>query len=356
MINKITTILYSLWDKYLKYRYIDPVLSFSKYCIGIGAGFFTTGSAWFLLVTIRVWNIPAEFAFGPDKPIVLGGLLIFSGLFLGIWRILKTTSKQSCVLIDHRGMPGMDVADPIKSLPTKYRIGHVPRIVLHSDDFEYGKTISPDKLLKKILSLKFQLDNFVKGREFDSIKIAYAGLAPIPLLVTAGYIVKDRQECLTMDYDRSSSSWHILDFPDDNEKYIVERSVNDDSQELAVIAPLTVEISKVSVENTVGEIPQIWVELENGARMDSLKSENKQNRILIEIYNLFANLRKDYPKLNRVHLFLATQASFAFRIGQSINPSVHPPIIVYQYDSMNNKYAWGVSLQPGHEPSIVFTD
>lgn len=347
--------IYTIWEKYLKYRYIDPILSFARYCIGSGLIFFTSGGAWLFLVTIRVWNIPIEFSIGPDKPILLGSVLILFGLALGVWRIRQTTTKQSCVLIDHRGLPGMNIEDPQRSLPVKYKIGQIQRISLFNEnDIDHGETISPDKSLKAILALRSHLRQNCEGREVGSQKLAYAGLAPIPLMAVAGYFVSCRQNCLIMDYDRMENGWHTLDAKDDNEQFFTEKKVDStDSSEVAIILPHTVEISIKAVETSVGIIPQYWIKLENGARADSLKSEAKQKRLTLEIYNLLASLRNDFPNLTKVHLFLATQASSAFRIGQFITPSVHPPTVIWQFNAKTNSYDWGVCIEAGSDPYIT---
>ncbi len=93
--------------------------------------------------------------------------------------------------------------------------------------------------------------------------------------------------------------------------------------------------------------------LEKGARPDSLNSNEKQIHIATDCYTHCANLRAKHPDLEEIHLFIASQASFAFRLGRMITTSVMPKVSVYQFDGALGKYTWGVSFETDKAPSIT---
>jgi hypothetical protein len=88
----------------------------------------------------------------------------------------------------------------------------------------------------------------------------------------------------------------------------------------------------------------LWLKLPTGASQDSLSSKHDQQALAEEFYNALSSLREGNPDLKRVHLFIAAQASFVFRLGQQYSTGVHPPLFVYSFNGTENRYDWRLQI------------
>ena len=331
--------IYDMWDKWCRYRYVDPVFSFAKVCLATGSTLAAGGIGWAFTLLVPKWNIPVNIEFGPQQPIFLGTVLISIGLILGLWRINTSSKKVGCFLIDHRGMEGMNLGDPQKSLPGSCKTGEV-RVV------RIGFSENKKEVLKKIEALNERLNQDFSEDVNKKADLVYAGLAPVPFLFYAGRCLTSRKQCkIILDWDRLLGSWHEPSKPSQDLSFVIEFPEELVEENLAIAMPLSVPFGKAPIVSTVGGMPTIWVELQDGASQDSIASNLDQQRLAREFYNLLAGLRERYPKLKNVHLFIAAQASFIFRIGQQYSTTVHPPIQIYSFNATSNKYDWALKIE-----------
>jgi hypothetical protein len=332
--GKFTNIIYDFWDMWCRYRYVDPIFSFARLCLFTGASLATGGIGWAFTTFIPKLNIPVTVEFGPQQPIFLGAVLIFFGLGLGIWRIQAGSSKVSCFLIDHRGMPGMELGDPQKNLPGRYKTGQIRQIRI---DYSVDKC----EVLRRIDTLNERLRQDLTGSANSKAELIYAGLAPIPFLFYAGNVISSRKKCeIILEWDRHSGCWHEPDQPRQNLSFVVEKPAGQVTEDLAIAMPLSVEFGEEPIKNAVDEAPIMWLKLPGGASQDSLSSKYDQQELAKEFYDILAGLRKSYLGLKRVHLFIAAQASFVFYLGQQYSLTVHPPLSVYSFKGIENNYDW----------------
>ena len=341
-----TTLLQAL-KTYWRYKYVDPVLKTGYLLVAGGLGMISVVSGGLYLV-LQFKDLPASIEFGQQSSFGLGLLLCLAGAALVLWRSGQLSKQRSGVLILHRCMSGMRSTDPKSALPTKMKMGVLD--IIDEDDQAFqrnGVIIDSQGLMQKAANLDEQLRTRIGDN--TEVPVAYAGLAPVPLLVTAGYKLTNRQNILVMDYDRDSG-WHLLDALDDEESLRITRPKAVPSTEAAVAISVSAPISLDDIPKPLRDVCYKAV-LEGGARRDSASSEEKQNRLSRQLYDLLASIRAEYRNLEIVHVFLAAQASFAFRLGQSITQSVHPPIQVYQFE--RGQYTWSVLIQPASEPVLI---
>ncbi len=341
---KLTNIVYDFWDKWCRYRYVDPVFSFAKLCLVTGASLATGGIGWAITMLVPKLNLPVTVEFGPQQPIFLGAVLIAFGLSLGVWRIRAGSSKIGCFLIDHRGMPGMELGDPRKNLPGRYKTGEVRHVRI-----DYSK--DKDDVLRKIDALNERLKQDLADSVNSNAELVYAGLAPIPFLFYAGNVISSRKKCeMILEWDRHAGYWHEPDRPRQNLSFVSEEPAGHVAEDLVIAMPLSVDFGEEPITSAVNEVPVMWLRLPSGASQDSLSSKHDQQILAKEFYDILAGLRKSYPALQRVHLFIAAQASFVFYLGQQYSPTVHPPISIYNFKATENKYDW--RLTNGDEVKI----
>ena len=330
--------IYDMWDKWCRYRYVDPIFSFAKACLATGAGLAAGGFGWAFTFLIPEFHIPITVEFGPKQPIFIGTILIGFGLGLGFWRIHTGSSKVGCFLIDHRGMEGMELGDPQKDLPGSCKKGQVRVIRI---DFSADK----NEVLRRLDTLNERLrQDFVDGSN-GKAELVYAGLAPVPFLFYAGKVISSRKKCkMILDWDRHAGNWHETDRQRQNLSFIIEHPEEQVSEALAMAMPISATFGAAPVKKAIDGTPILWLKLPGGASQDSLSCIHDQQRLAKEFYDILAGLRASYPGLKMVHLFIAAQASFVFRLGQQYSSTVHPALAVYSFKGTENRYDWKLNI------------
>ena len=345
--------LIAIFRTYLKYQNRDFAMKLAFMLITSGLTLLISGQGLSLLISLDYFDVPLVINNNvPGWLAYIGGIVLTLGCLVGVWRLLTLQKKITGMLIIHRGMEGMNTTDIRRALPASYTKGKLETIDIHEGhQLHNGKVISPDHALEVVNGIEHQIKSRLNGRDISAIQLAYGGLAPIPLLVAAGYKITSRQECLVLDYSRGNG-WHGLDGVDDDEKVEISSPLTQINNVVAIVLPFSVEISTKQLPVALADYAYI-LKLANGARPDSLNSETKQKRIVTDIYTLCANLKASHPDINEIHIFLASQASFAFRLGSIFTSSVLPRVTVYQYDSNKGKYTWGVSMMAGKNPVVI---
>lgn len=331
-------LIYDLVDKWCRYRYVDPVFSFAKICLKSGVVMLSGGVMWKFSTFIPELNIPVTIEFGPSSVVSVGGLLVATGLGLGLWRIFAGNKKVGCFLIYHKGMPGMELGDPAKALPGSCKTGEVRTIYI-----DY----SPDKneVLRKISSINDRIAQEFSNGINAKAELVYAGLAPIPFLFYAGSVISSRKHCKhILDWDRSIGAWHEPDNPRQDLKFVCDDPSGIDAEELAIAIPASVDFGSFPVEQAIGEMPIVVLKLPVPPGQDSVSSKHDQKTLAEQFYNKLSGLRQQNPRLKKVHLFIAAQASFVFCLGQQYTKGVHPPISIYNFNGHDNRYDWKLSI------------
>lgn len=337
----------------IKYRNSDLWINIGRCFVLLGVGLIAGPRLVALLfLQVAYKDISLNLDFSNNMHDVLAVLLIAIGLSIVILRLFKLEKTLTGILIFHEGMSGMDLSEAEKALPNVFKKGKLRSIVLDEGDrMELGRVLDAKSALESIKSLPLMLKSELNDVDSSCVNLAYSGLAPIPFLFAAGYLLTSRKKILFLDYHRGEG-WHCLDSLDDKEEILSDVNLDEDAKDIALILPFSVEISTAQIPDNLGD-NTIRLSLEGGARIDSLNSEEKQKRISNLIYETIANKIKDYPSARCFHLFIASQASMVARLGSMISSSVHVEVRVYQYDPGAHSYLWGVSLRSGKFPVIV---
>ncbi len=345
MFDKVVNLCWQFWNQWLKFRSVDPITSFARFLLTLGVGLMAPGGIWWLLVVfeIKPEGLPASFSvsIGPDTVTYTGLILALLGVIIGIWGLRQVNKHRKSCLIYFRGLPGMHDSPPIKDMPPKYRYGNVNSLTINT------ASISPEKALAEIQIFSRILNERYIDTGTDTPFLVFAGLAPVPLLYAAGVEIANRANLITMDYNRFKLKWHTLDDMDDLEDIDITFPINFSGTEIAIALPFTIDIPKSQIPNDLSD-KTIWIHLSgDGPRTDAMSSSEKLNRILKKIHDLIRNLRgKDgYAQIEKVHLFIAAQASTVFKLGTEYQPNAYPTIQIYHFDSVEGKYTWHVCVQ-----------
>jgi hypothetical protein len=215
-----------------------------------------------------------------------------------------------------------------------------------TDFFKRGRVLDFDSAIKS------QEDLLKRIREIQNISnqyiIRYYGLAYIPLIVQMGFSL-NRTPVELFGTGRQSGKWVSLN-TEENFPEIIPNLENitavNNSEEIAITVSVSQKVHKSQVYQTISsEIPLLSLQVSD-PKLDIVESTLQVNAYAKAFLEVLDLAHKDNPRLKRIHLFLATPPTVAFRIGQQISPIHHGNVIVYNFiKSENPQYKWGIDIK-----------
>ena len=179
-------------------------------------------------------------------------------------------------------------------------------------------------------------------------RFAIFPLAPISACITLGYCLTDRPRVKLFQYQRHAQSWDwddsrhsdpkltILGLPD---KTIRKRG------EVVICFEISAKIQR-SHREAVGRniIGQVCLQVPRPSTA-WLRSSAQLDAIGEITHEMFESIQHRFPNATCCHLLVATPASVAVRIGQAMNPTMIPPVQLYEFNrSSVPAYTKGISL------------
>lgn len=345
MNEKIVNLFWQFWNQWLKYRYVDPIVGFARLLVTLGVGLMAPGGLWWLAVALEIkpLSLPASFTLsaGPETVTYTGFILLVVGVLLGIWGLHRVRKARSSCLVYLRGLPGMHDQPPTDDLPPKYRYGEVTHLSLDTHNQ------STERVLEHIEMFGKMLDEKILSMNLEAPVTVFAGLAPVPLLYAAGVRLSTRQNLLVMDYNRFEQKWHMLDDKDDGERVDISYPNGRIDADIAIAMPFTITIADSQIPSSLKD-KTIWIRLNGtGPRTDAFSSEEKMRCVLRTVHDVIRNLRsrEGYDHVERVHLFIAAQASTVFKLGTEYQSNAYPEMRIYHFQGGEGKYTWGISVR-----------
>lgn len=175
-------------------------------------------------------------------------------------------------------------------------------------------------------------------------RLAFCGLAAIPLVVLAGHIVTDRRHVRLYDFQPEAGSWIWPGMPNSfpllNRSGLPKRPVKDAGDvviRMSVSYPVNAEETE-SLDLSVRLRIELSVPEPVRGVIHSEAQVREYGRVFRETLD---QLRKVMPACGRVHLFYAGPMALAFHVGQQISENIHPPVVVWNY---SRGYEWGIDL------------
>ena len=271
---------------------------------------------------------------------VAGLVMIFIAIGIFCWG-QKQLSKKKRILILHSGIFQLKEEDALKN-EGKLEILTID----HTPYLENGLISNPAKCLKDILVLNRNLMSMSNGFGQD---LVYCGLTQVPFAFTTGREISNKQSIKIKDWNRSKNEWYEPRGPDDlKDSLLLPIGLDIRDSELILKMSISYQIDAEAVARLGIKGVECSLGPEN-IGIANLDSSAKQIRLAYDFHQILDISHQ--KNLSMVHIFYSAQASFFFRLGTQINKTLHPPIMVYQYQK--NSHPWAVKLEPGAEPEIV---
>jgi nucleoside phosphorylase len=171
--------------------------------------------------------------------------------------------------------------------------------------------------------------------------VAFFGQCHIPLASLAGFLLSDRLPIQLFDFhpDEFVPSWA---WPKDDAESFPALDVNLTDSRKDPVASVRISISYSVLREQVRSVSADAIDIQ--AQIDSpirgvVKSMRQANAYSKRIRALLDSLVSQ--GLEQIHLFYAGPVSVAFRIGQVISASIHPRVLVWNF---NQRYDWAIDL------------
>ncbi|KPL87558.1 hypothetical protein SE18_10875 [Herpetosiphon geysericola] len=248
----------------------------------------------------------------------------------------KSTTGWFVILL--QGIHPFDLEPTISALIPDFPAGN-PKIIKVNPDKENWTSLHDT--LREEVELSFALSD-----PFES-RIAVFPLAPISACITLGYHLTNRPRVRLFQYHRDNQSWRWPDIPTPEDSLSIinlPAEVDNNSGELAICFNLSSYIT----EDCISELGQSFINRINVTLDDPSTGWLQHPDQLIELASkarhTFEKCVSKYPKSYKWHIFYAGPAPGAVAVGQQINPTMCPPVQLYEYVH---------GRKPRYQPSIL---
>jgi nucleoside phosphorylase len=177
--------------------------------------------------------------------------------------------------------------------------------------------------------------------------LAFYGHVHVPLAMLAGALATDRLPIRLLEFHRNADppGW-AWDETTEGVNPPLETTVDSDENGLPEDAVIRVSLSyPVGADQTAAVIPRpghAYNLRVASPVIDVVASESQTRAYAAEVRKAFDALSALKPRPARIHLFYAGPVSVAFAIGQGISPTIHPPVVAWNYRA--GTYDWGLNL------------
>ena len=334
--------LYAIWKG-------DPVLKIGMRMLMIGTGIIGISIP---TVSIEKYGFSLSISDATSGlSYILGVVSFITGLGIILHRY-SHMSKNPAVIYYGQGMPNMDDKAPVYALPRVDR--YFARIESLSEVDSYDK----GTLLKEIPFYQRLFTGRTKHKDAPTIYLA--ALGSFPYLFVLGTLLRNTHGAVRiLDHARNASGgnkWHLLD-TNSNKTTITHLVQGDEArpymdgvkelncnanQEVGIALSYTFEISRDDLPEGLRE-STIILKHSLGNGLDKLSNDSSQEKLLSELTVILNTLSKNSQ---RVHLFVAAQASVCINLGKCYQDNAHASLELYNY-THNQGYNWSISYNQG---------
>jgi len=305
----------------------------------------------FPTLTVEVLGVPVSFANSISTVcMVIAVVGSLAGLLL-VWVRYFQMNNNPPVLYYGQGMKNMDENPPVNALPLVERGFARPEWLGLIDSY------SKDVLIDKLNYYRNLFEEKTKHKHAQRIYLA--ALGSFPYLFILGTLLRNaHNKVRILDHDRNApggNSWHLLDTAsdeaithlvqgDEKRPYIeaVRALAAKPNQEVGIALAYTFEISRNDLPMSL-QASTVVLKHSLGNGLDKLSNESIQRQLLSELTVVLNLLSKNRQ---RVHLFVAAQASMCINLGKCYQDNAHASLELYNY-TRDQGYSWSISYNQG---------
>ncbi len=182
--------------------------------------------------------------------------------------------------------------------------------------------------------IKAQANDLLASVDPFEFRAAIFPLAPVSAGLALGYYLTSRPNTRLFQHHRDERSWTWSDQTPPLEDISVQgmpSSVQAQNGEVAICFDLSASVTATSVQETgVAFVGQIHVAVPTPGS-DWLIHPEQLKQLARKARNVFEECLSAYPHASKWHVFFAGPAPAAVTVGQQLNPTMCPPIQLYEF-------------------------
>ena len=193
-----------------------------------------------------------------------------------------------------------------------------------------------------------QLDSLISYN--PEAPIYYFGLAHIPFMFHAGYVV-NRRKVISVGNLRDSGEWCFLNKSSSFQDLEVERHI-DESEATSDYVVIRVSISYLIKDSQIQGIANkpcasFHLKLMN-PQTDIVISEPQVRKYALVFQEVLQQVQGLFSEVRQIHLFLSAPPPVVFVFGQQVSTTIDPEVIVYNFSRRDNpNYGWMLNVVTG---------
>lgn len=232
-------------------------------------------------------------------------------------------STNGWKLLVLQGQHPIDAAQTVAALSPDYPAS--PAVVL-----DVSPTKPWTKTIGKIRAAVGRL--LAEGDPFDC-RFAVFPLAPVSACLAIGFVLTSRPRVRIFHQQRSNGSWTWQNKKFEPTKFKISglpRRIARRAGDVAVCFHLSARIQHSDIPGWRSMLGTVDVAVPEQT-VDWLKSPGQLDALGETAIEVFGRLRQVFPNARRWHLFFAGPAAGAVKVGQQLNPSMNPPVQLYEF-------------------------
>lgn len=191
-------------------------------------------------------------------------------------------------------------------------------------------------------SLRGKVAELFSGTDPFESRFAVFPLAPVSTCVYLGYLLTNRPTVQLFQFHRDERTWEwpkeVADWPGLSVETI---QCPDHPTDFALLFELSAPIDRRRVQSLLPQTTKVISISAADPRTSWLRSPRQLSDLARLTRELFEEVLAKYPRVQRWHLFYAGPAPGAVAVGQQLNPTMTPPVKLYEY------------RHPEHFPSLL---
>ncbi|MDO9103069.1 MAG: SAVED domain-containing protein [Candidatus Nitrotoga sp.] len=282
----------------------------------------------------------------------VGLLMILVGMFILVTEFFRERRRR-LVVIELRGLHSSPDTPAVDKVVPTFR-GDRRHLLLDFRPHGPGSLVDPAHLLERISSMKSTLQTLVEGTDKRDVQVAVGGLASVPALFLAGFLLDDESHVHLYDWDRNAKSWRAIDGPDDDDRFLPLDGLAsvDSTKDVILVVEASYAVNQTDISASFDtDLPVLRLRVTNPLA-DRFWSEEKQRALTAAFRDAVQLISAEGVKT--IHLVAVAPASLCLRMGMSYEKRLFPTLVVYQFEKSSAKpYPWGVQFWHGHNPCVI---
>lgn len=195
-------------------------------------------------------------------------------------------------------------------------------------------------------------------KENIDYEVLYFGLAPIPLAIDLGSKFSNLYPVSIYQYHHTENIWYQDTEVKSISNFAIE-SINLPTKITKGVENVVLRVSTsliIDPEDTNAVFDnafEVDIKLEETHR-DAFSTSEDFNKFILEVDKALNSLTQNFSKVKEIHLFAAIPAGLAFAIGNLLNPTIHPKLQTYNFNSKDfPKYKKGLLIGENYEDETL---